>query len=131
MILQNITRDRAKLVSYYDAYTLHPEAVMAPYLNAQNYPDAAKPDKRFPVFLDRVFLRTDAQVGQPHELIDVRWRRGLSEKEPGRILFLERTDIPSGNKSAQTRLFLVWLSPALVEQFKSTPPDKCATPAIV
>ena len=57
MILENITRDRAKLLSYYDAYTLHPEKVMAPYLDA-------KPNKRFPIFLDRVFRGTDAKVGR-------------------------------------------------------------------
>lgn len=131
MILQNITHDRAKLVSYYDAYTLHPEAVLAPYLNAKNRADPEKFDKRFPIFLDRVFRPADAKAGQPHELIDVRLRRGLNEKELGRILFLERIDKPDSNKSAHTRLFLVWLSPALVAQFKSAPPDKCVTPAIV
>lgn len=131
MMLQNITRERAKLFSYYDAYTLHPEAVMAPYLNAQSPADSAKSDKRFPIFLDRVFRSTDAKVRQPHELIDVRWRRGLSEKELGRTLFLERIDTPAGNKGALTRLFLVWVSPALVAQFKSTPPEKCVSPAIV
>lgn len=131
MILQNISRDRAKLFSYYDAYTLHPEAVVAPYLNARSPSDPAKPEKRFPIFLDRVFRSRDTKVGQPHELIDVRRRTGLNEKDLGRMLFLERIDTPTGNKNALTRLFLVWLSPALVEQFKSTPPDKCVTPAIV
>lgn len=131
MILQNITRERAKLYSYYDAYTLHPEAVMAPYLNARSSADTAKSDKRFPIFLERVFRPTEAKIRQPHELIDVRWRRGLSEAEFGRILFLERTDTPSGNKGALTRLFLVWVSPALVAQFKSAPPEKCVSPAIV
>lgn len=131
MFLENITRDRVKLFSYYDAYTLHPDAVLAPYLNARSLADPAKPDKRFPIFLDRVFRPTDAKVRQPHELIDVRWRHGLNENEVGRILFLERTDTPTGNKSELTRLFLVWLSPALVAQFKSNPPNKCVTPAIV
>lgn len=132
MILQNITHERAKLISYYDEYTLKPmEAALAPYLNAKSRVDPMKSDKRFPIFLDRVFRPSDAKVGQPHELIDIRWRRGLNEKEFGRIMFLERIDTPKGDKSTLTRLFLVWMSPALIAQFKSTPPDKCVTPAIV
>jgi hypothetical protein len=131
MILENITNDRIKLFTYFDAYSQHPEAALAPYLNARSQQDGSKGDKRFPIFLERVFQPYETKVAQPNELLATRWRRKLDEQKLGRILFLERNDSPQDTKGALTRLFLVWLSPAMLEQFRTDPPEKCVNNALV
>jgi hypothetical protein len=131
MILENITNDRSKLFTYFDAYTRHPEVILAPYLSARSQENSSKGDKRFPIFLERVFQPAEAKAAQPHQLLATRWRRKLDEQKLGRILFLERTDTPPGTKGALTRLFLVWLSPAMLEQFRTDPPEKCINNALV
>ena len=70
---------------------------------------------KFPIFLDRVF-NTDSRT--PVGLINYKMREKLDEKLIGRIFILERNDRQADKD--KTRLFFVWLSPKLVEHFKST-----------
>jgi hypothetical protein len=129
VILENITEERAKIDGYYDTYLKFPETVLVPYAWAKARADPSKDDKRFPIFLDRVFVTDPGKASQPHELIATRLRRKLDERKVGKLLIFERTD--NMKDTGATRLFLVWLSPALLEEFRANPVEKCSTPALV
>lgn len=69
--------------------------------------------RQFPVLTERVFTQSGAS---PEELIDYKLQRNMDDADAGRIFVLERTDNPTDQ--LKTRLFFVWLSPALVGQFQ-------------
>ncbi|MFI8976613.1 hypothetical protein ACIGO9_27260 [Nocardia asteroides] len=115
MELRDITNEGSLLHSYKTVFVDNQGyELLRPYRDHQ---------RRFPVFLDRVFATT-AGAG-PFELLDYRMRASMDDTDAGRVFVLERND--NSADTSVTRLFWVWLSPALVKQFAD---DKSNTPVL-
>ncbi|KNH16889.1 hypothetical protein ACU18_12030 [Arthrobacter sp. ZBG10] len=105
MELRDITRETSLLKSYKSTYVDNQNHELL-----RIYRDKGR---QFPVLTERVFTQSGAS---PEELIDYKLQRNMDDADAGRIFVLERTDNPTDQ--LKTRLFFVWLSPALVGQFK-------------
>jgi hypothetical protein len=107
MQIRDITNEYALLKSY-KAVFVDSQKVELLKLYHQN-------KRRFPVFGARVYTPAGAApAATPVALIDYRMRENLDDASPGRLFILERIDNPSDK--GRTRLFWVWVSPALVAQ---------------
>lgn len=106
MEIRDITNENTLLFTYKSAFVDNQaDKLLQPYRSR---------NRTFPIFLDRVFTQT--AKNDPVEFLDYRTRSAMDDADAGRLFVLERTD-DTPNK-ALTRLFLVWLSPALVKEFK-------------
>ncbi|MEC5181117.1 hypothetical protein [Arthrobacter sp. CG_A4] len=108
MELRDITRETSLLKSYKTTYVDNQN-----YQLLRMYRDKGR---QFPILTEHVFSLSGSS---PEELIDYKLRRNMDDADAGRFFVLERTD--NLTDKAKTRLFLVWVSPTLVEQFKSDP----------
>ncbi|WP_157103688.1 hypothetical protein [Nocardia harenae] len=115
MEFRDITNERTLLASYKTVFVDNQG-----YELVRPYRDHGR---AFPVFLDRVFA--PAARGGPLDFIDYRMRTSMDDTDAGRIFVLERNDSSAGK--AVARLFWVWLSPALVKQYRD---DTSNTPVL-
>jgi hypothetical protein len=112
MDLRNITDESTLLKSYKTIFVDNQS-----YESIKSYRDK---QGRFPIFTDRVFA---ASAGSVNALVDYKYREKLDESKVGKVFVLERIDNP--NDASKTRLFVVWISPKLLERFRTTASDKC------
>lgn len=107
MEIRDITDEDTLLFSYKKTYVANQAyELLRPYRDK---------GRTFPIFLERVFAPS-AKTG-PEDFIDYRTRSAMDDANAGRLFVFERND-NSSDKTA-TRLFWVWLSPAMVDQFKA------------
>lgn len=73
---------------------------------------AYRVNRTFPIFTEHVY---EQSAKTPEGLIAYRTRSAMEDKDVGRMFVFERTD--NTKDASVTRLFWVWLSPALVKRF--------------